>query len=104
MANSALIDMLPRDCSKQQYKLFGSGPSNERSSTHIIAGVAPARSGKLALDPAAKRPVSQLVDSDHRLQHRHMDAGRRLGLVDDVAVLVAVDGRARRSGGQPSGH
>ena len=52
---------------------------------------------KLAMEPAATRALSRAVDRDHRLEHGHLDAGCGRRLVDDVALIVAVDGGARRS-------
>src|SRR5712672_120535 len=36
------------------------------------------------VEPASERAFSQLVDRDHRVEHRHVDAGCRRRLVDDL--------------------
>ena len=52
------------------------------------------------MESASEHAFSQLVDRDHRFEHRHVDAGRRRRLVDDVADLITIAGRAGRSRGQ----
>src|SRR2546422_11299932 len=57
----------------------------------------------VALEPAAQRAVSQLVDRDDRLEHRHPDARGGWRLAEDLALVVTVDGGARGGGGHSSG-
>src|SRR5436190_18877658 len=57
----------------------------------------------VTMEPAAHWAVSQCVDRDHYLEHRHLDARGGCRLVDDLALVVAVDGSARGGGGQSSG-
>src|SRR2546430_17392065 len=56
----------------------------------------------VTLEPAAHRAVSQRVDRDHCLEHRHLDARGGGRMVDDLALVVAVDGGARGGGGHSS--
>src|SRR5437867_13295564 len=56
----------------------------------------------VTVEPAAQRAVSQPVDRDDRLEHRHLDARGGCRLVDDLALVVTVDGSARGGGGQSS--
>src|SRR5437879_8120961 len=57
----------------------------------------------VTVEPAAHWAVSQRVDRDDRLEHRHLDARGGCRLVDDLALVVAVDGGARGGGGHSSG-
>src|SRR5712691_7987439 len=49
----------------------------------------------VAVEPAAQWALSQRVDRDDCLEHRHLDARGGCRLVDDLALLVAGDGGAR---------
>ena len=56
----------------------------------------------LALEPVAKRAVSRCLDRHHRLERRHLDAGCRGRLVDDLPIRVAFDGGTGGSSRQHS--
>ena len=75
--------------------------THEGYASRSICGVEPVECS-IAMEPVAKRALSQPVDRRYRVEHRRLDAGRGRWMADDVVIVLASDGGPGGSGRQLS--